>query len=172
LFACISGGKAICGPQSAGLLIGRRDLIEAAKLNASPNSASIHRGMKVNKEEILGMLVALELFMKRDHDAEWKEWERRVAVISAAVKPIHGVTAELWVPPIASRMPHVKVRWDSSRVSRSVADVVAELSKGDPAIEVNPDSRDELVMAVFTLKPGEDKIVAARLRAILKSAFS
>jgi uncharacterized pyridoxal phosphate-dependent enzyme len=169
---CISGGKAICGPQSAGLLMGRRDLIEAAKLNTSPYSASIHRGMKVNKEEILGMLVALESFLKRDHDAEWKEWERRAAVISAAVKPIAGVSSEMWVPPIASHMPHVKVRWDSARIARSVKDVVAELSQGDPPIEVNPDSHDELIMAVFTLKPGEDKIVGARLRSILKSAGS
>jgi L-seryl-tRNA(Ser) seleniumtransferase len=167
---CISGGKAICGPQSAGLLLGRRELIDAAKLNCSPYSGSIHRGMKVNKEEILGMLVALELFMKRDHDAEWKEWERRVGVIAAAIKPIPGVSAELWVPPIASHMPHIKVRWDASRISKSVTDVVAELSKGDPPIEVNPDSHDELIMATFTLKAGEDKIVGARLRSILKSA--
>src|SRR5262249_14833025 len=149
---CISGGKAICGPQSAGLLLGRRDLIEAAKLNCSPYSASIHRAMKVNKEEILGMLVALEAFMKRDHDAEWKEWEHRVGVIVAAVKTIPGVTAELWVPPIASHMPHIKVRWEASRISKSVKDVVAELSKGDPPIEVNPDSHDEVIMATFTLK--------------------
>jgi L-seryl-tRNA(Ser) seleniumtransferase len=169
---CISGGKAICGPQSAGLLMGRRDLIEAAKLNTSPYSASIHRGMKVNKEEILGTLVALEAFLKRDHESEWKEWERRAAVISAAVKPIAGVSSEMWVPPIASHMPHVKVRWDATRIARSVKDVVADLSHGDPPIEVNPDSHDELIMAVFTLKSGEDKIVGARLRAILKSASS
>jgi L-seryl-tRNA(Ser) seleniumtransferase len=152
--------------------MGRRDLIEAAKLNTSPYSASIHRGMKVNKEEILGTLVALEAFLKRDHESEWKEWERRAAVISAAVKPIAGVSSEMWVPPIASHMPHVKVRWDATRIARSVKDVVADLSHGDPPIEVNPDSHDELIMAVFTLKSGEDKIVGARLRAILKSASS
>jgi uncharacterized pyridoxal phosphate-dependent enzyme len=169
---CISGGKAISGPQSAGLLLGRRDLIEAAKLNTSPNSGSIHRGMKVNKEEILGMLIALESYLKRDHVAEEKEWERRVAVIAAAVKTVPGVSADLWVPPIASHMPHVKVRWERKSISRSVKDVMTELSEGDPSIEVNPDSADELVLAVFTLKPGEDKIVAARLRAILKGASS
>jgi D-glucosaminate-6-phosphate ammonia-lyase len=169
---CISGGKAICGPQSAGLLLGRRDLIEAAKLNTSPNSGSIHRGMKVNKEEILGMLIALESFLKKDHAAEWKEWERRVAVIVGVVNTLEGVSAELWVPPIASHMPHVKVRWDRKSVSRSVKDIRTELSEGDPPIEANPDSEEELILAVFTLKPGEDKIVAARLRAILKGASS
>jgi L-seryl-tRNA(Ser) seleniumtransferase len=169
---CFSGGKAICGPQSAGLLLGRRDLIEAAKLNTSPNSGSIHRGMKVSKEEILGMLVALELFLKRDHAADWKEWEHRVSVIAAAVQTVDGVKAELWVPPIASHMPHAKVRWDQSRISRSVKDVIAELSAGDPPIEVNPDSKDELILGVWTLKPGEDRIVGNRIRAILKSARS
>jgi D-glucosaminate-6-phosphate ammonia-lyase len=169
---CISGGKAICGPQSAGLLLGRRDLIEAAKLNTSPNSGSIHRGMKVNKEEILGMLIALESFLKKDHAAEWKEWERRVAVIVGVVNTLEGVSAELWVPPIASHMPHVKVRWDRKSVSRSVKDIRTELSEGDPPIEANPDWEEELILAVFTLKPGEDKIVAARLRAILKGASS
>lgn len=167
---CISGGKAIAGPQSAGILCGRRDLIEAAKMNTSPNSGSIHRGMKVGKEEVLGMWVALESYLKRDHDADWKEWERRVAVIVAAVRSIDGVTAELWVPPIASHMPHVKVRWDQSKVACSVNDVVTKLSEGDPPIEVNPDSKEELIMAAFTLKPGEDKVVANRLRAILKRA--
>jgi L-seryl-tRNA(Ser) seleniumtransferase len=169
---CISGGKAIAGPQSAGLLLGRRHLIEAAKLNTSPYSASIHRGMKVNKEEMLGMLVALESFLKKDHAADAKEWERRVDVIAKAVKTVKGVDAELWVPPIASHMPHVKVRWDRKDIARSVKDVMAELSAGDPPIEVNPDSAEELILAVFTLKPGEDKIVGARLRSILKSARS
>jgi hypothetical protein len=145
-------------------------LIEAAKLNTSPYSGSIHRGMKVNKEEILGMLVALESYLKRDHASEWKEWERRVAVIAAAAKTVEGVSAELWVPPIASHMPHVKVRWDRKNVSRSVKEVMTELSEGDPPIEANPDSTEELVLAVFSLRPGEDKIVAARLRAILKGA--
>ena len=80
-----SGGKGLCGPQSAGVLTGRKDLIRAARMNTSPNSDSIGRGMKVNKEEMLGMMVALEGFVKRDHDAEWREWERRAGVIRDSV---------------------------------------------------------------------------------------
>lgn len=167
---CISGGKAICGPQSAGLLLGRRDLIEAAKLNTSPYSASIHRGMKVNKEEILGMLVALESYLKRDHAADSKEWERRVSVISDAVRNLDGVSAGLWIPPIASHLPHVKVRWDQTKIGLTVQNAMSQLREGEPSIEANPDSKDELILAVWTLKPGEEKIVANRLRTILKNS--
>jgi len=167
---CISGGKAINGPQSAGMLLGRRDLIEAAKLNTSPYSASIHRGMKVNKEEILGMLVALETFLKRDHAADHKEWLRRVDVIAAKVKQVPGVSAELWIPPIASHMPHVKVRWQEASVRRTVKEAIEDLRAEDPPIEVNLDSKEELILAVWTLQSGEEKILANRLHAILKRA--
>src|SRR4029077_3115528 len=70
-----SGGKGLRGPQSSGLLLGRQDLIAAARLNNSPNSDSLCRTNKVNKEELIGMLIALELFLQRDHSATWKEWE-------------------------------------------------------------------------------------------------
>jgi uncharacterized pyridoxal phosphate-dependent enzyme len=169
---CISGGKAISGPQSAGMLLGRRDLIEAAKLNTSPYSDSIHRGMKVNKEEILGMLVALEVYLKRDHEADSIEWERRVAVISEAVRGVPGITAETWIPPIASHLPHVKIHWDQAVIPCTVEGAMSQLRDGDPSIEAHPDSKDELILAVWTLKPGEEKVVANRLRAILKRARS
>src|SRR4028118_409490 len=93
-----SGGKGIRGPQSAGLLLGRKHLIHAARLNTSPNGDTIARGLKVNKEEMLGMLVALELFMNRDHQAQWKEWERRVKVVADGVRGIPTVTTETWIP--------------------------------------------------------------------------
>src|SRR5215475_13590950 len=86
-----SGGKGIRGPQSAGLLLGRKELIDAARLNCSPNSDSIGRGMKVNKEEMLGMMVAVEMYLKRDADAEWKEWERRAKLITVSVAKIPAV---------------------------------------------------------------------------------
>ena len=83
-----SGGKGIRGPQSCGLLLGRKDLIAAARLNGPPNSDAIGRGMKVNKEEILGMMVAVESFVKRDHVSEWKDWEKRIKVIADTVAPL------------------------------------------------------------------------------------
>src|SRR5262249_32417489 len=88
-----SGGKGMCGPQSTGLLLGRKDLIEAARLNCSPNSDSIGRGMKVNKEEMIGMMVAVELYLKRDAEKEWKEWERRANLLVSSVAGVTGAKA-------------------------------------------------------------------------------
>ena len=81
-----SGGKGLRGPQSAGLLLGRKDLIEAARLNNSPNGDTLCRTNKVNKEEIIGMLVAIESYLKQDHAAIWKEWEARCRRIAQALK--------------------------------------------------------------------------------------
>src|SRR6266404_1611618 len=96
----VSGGKGMRGPQSCGLLFGRRDLIAAARLNGPPNSDAIGRGMKVNKEEFLGMMVAIEQYVNRDHAAEWKEWEKRIGTIRNRVSSIKGVESEMFVPEI------------------------------------------------------------------------
>ena len=109
-----SGGKGLRGPQSAGLLLGRKDLIEAARLNCSPNSDSIGRGMKVNKEEILGMMVAVEMYLKRDAAAEWKEWERRAKLIADGAAKVAAVKAEIHVPPIANHVPTVRLTWEKA----------------------------------------------------------
>jgi D-glucosaminate-6-phosphate ammonia-lyase len=163
-----SGGKGICGPQSAGLLLGRRDLIAAARLNTSPNSDSIGRGLKVNKEEILGMMVALELYLKRDHEADRRELDRRVKVITGALKSIAGVTTEVQVPPIANHVPHLHIRWDFAKLS--VKDAVEKLRSGEPAIEVVPSSREDLVVNPWMLQPGEVDVVARRIREVLRGA--
>jgi len=167
----ISGGKGLCGPQSAGILMGRKDLIEAARLNTSPYSDSIARGMKVNKEEMLGMLVAIELYLKRDHAAEWKEWERRVKIIADSVSNVPTLTTDVEIPPIANHVPHLKIRWDQNRVKLSPLEVMKQLRDGDPSIEANPGTdKNALVIAVWMLQPGEAEIVARRLRAVLKLA--
>lgn len=165
-----SGGKNIRGPQSAGLLFGRKDLIEAAKMNVSPNSDSVGRGCKVNKEEILGMMVALENYMKRDHAADMKEGERRVNLIAAAVKGLPSVTTEIQVPPIANHLPHLHVKWDFAKMS--VRDVVAKLRDGEPSIEVTPSGRDALVINTWVAQPGDAEIVAKRLKEVLKAALA
>src|SRR4030095_9158533 len=103
-----SGGKGLRGPQSAGLLVGRKDLIEAARMNCSPNGDTIGRGLKVNKEEMLGMMVAIEQYLKRDAVAEGKEWERRAGVVIQSATAHKAVKAELYVPPIANHAPHVR----------------------------------------------------------------
>jgi L-seryl-tRNA(Ser) seleniumtransferase len=166
-----SGGKGMCGPQSAGLLLGRRDLIEAARLNTSPNSDSIARGMKVNKEEMVGMLVALERFLARDHEAEWKEWEKRVATITDAVRGLPSVTTETTVPQIANHTLHLHIRWDQSRIAIAPTEVMKRLREGEPSIEACPmTNREQLVFTVWMMQPGDAQTVARRVREILSKA--
>jgi len=159
-----SGGKNIRGPQSAGLMFGRKDLIEAAKMNTSPYG-TMARGQKVNKEEILGMVVALETYMKKDHAAEMREGERRVKYIADTLRSIPTLTSRVVVPPIANHVPHLHLKWDYSKIS--VAEVVKKLRDGDPAIGVGPGSKEELIINPWMTQPGEAEIVAKRLREIL-----
>src|SRR3954453_21410268 len=166
-----SGGKGSRGPQSAGILAGRKDLIQAARLNTSPYSDSLSRGMKVNKEEMVGMLVALDLFMKQDHDAEWKEWEKRIRSITDSIRDVPSIQTETFVPPIANHVPHLRIKWDPSKVALAPTEVMKRLREGEPSIEVNPaTNKDELVIGVWMLQPGEAEVVARRVRAVLKSA--
>ena len=166
-----SGGKGICGPQSAGILLGRKDLIEAARLNTSPYSDSIARGQKVNKEEMLGMLVALELYTSRDHDAQWKEWERRVGVLTAAVKDLKTMTTEVKVPEIANHTQHLYMRWDPAVLNIGPLDVRKKLLEGSPSIEVTPSTdKQQLVFTVWMMQPGETEIVAKKLKEVFRSA--
>jgi L-seryl-tRNA(Ser) seleniumtransferase len=165
-----SGGKGICGPQSAGVLLGRKDLIHAARLNTSPYSDSISRGMKVNKEEMLGMMVALENYVKRDHQAEWREWEKRVGIIRDSVANMPTLTSDVQTPEIANHTPHLRMKWDTAVLKITPREVIEQLRAGDPSIEVTPAPKDELVMTVWMLQPGEAQIVAKRLQTILKAA--
>lgn len=166
-----SGGKGLRGPQSAGLLLGRRDLVEAARLNNSPHSDSVGRTNKVNKEEIVGMLVALELFLERDHDQVWKEWTRRCKRIERAVSGIPSVSAEVFVPEIANAVPHLRIRWDYERLGLDPKSAAARLREGDPSIEVRPQFDEGLEIAVWMLEPGEERIVSRRVRAELTNAL-
>lgn len=166
-----SGGKGIRGPQSAGLLLGRKDLIEAARLNTSPYSDSIARGMKVNKEEMVGMLVALELYLKKDHAAEAREWDRRVEIIAREAKKVKTVTTEVRVPPIANHTPHLFIRWDQSAVKITPPEVMKQLREGRPSIEACPlTNKDALVFTVWMMQKGDAEIVARRVREILSRA--
>jgi len=165
-----SGGKGIRGPQSAGVLAGRKDLIEAARLNTSPYSDTIARGMKVNKEEMLGMLAALERFTTMDHDAEAKEWDRRISTIVDSIKDLPSVKTDVQVPEIANHTPHLHITWDTSKISLTPEEVRKQLREGQPSIETTPAGKDQFVMAVWMLQPGEAQVVARRLRSVLKGA--
>ncbi|HWR49864.1 MAG TPA: aminotransferase class V-fold PLP-dependent enzyme [Bryobacteraceae bacterium] len=166
-----SGGKGLRGPQSSGLLLGRKDLIAAARLNTSPFGDTIARGMKVNKEEMLGMLVALELYLKKDHDAEWKEWQRRVRVIADAVRGLPSVQTETFVPEIANQAPHLKIWWDQSTIPLAPPEAMKQLREGRPSIEACPlTNPKQLVFGVWMMQPGDAEVVAKQVRAVLKTA--
>jgi L-seryl-tRNA(Ser) seleniumtransferase len=168
---CISGGKAMCGPQSAGILMGKKDLIEAARLNGPPRGGNIGRGMKVNKEEIIGMYVALDGYIKRDHALDWKTWEERIAVINNAVKSVPGVTTEVTVPPVANHTPSLEITWDTSKVKETRDGFGERLRKGSPSIEVIAwEKENSIRLTVFMLKPGQEKVVAKRIREELLKA--
>jgi L-seryl-tRNA(Ser) seleniumtransferase len=167
-----SGGKGMRGPQSAGLLLGRKDLIEAARLNCSPNSDSIGRGMKVNKEEMLGMMVAVEMYLKRDAEAEWKEWERRAKLITDSVAKVAAIEAEIHVPPIANHVPTVRLTWEEAALPLTADDARNQLREGKPSIEIAPNAspanaeKQEIGIGVWQMQPGEAEIVARRLREV------
>ena len=169
-----SGGKGLRGPQCSGLLLGRKHLIDAAFLNGSPNSDSAGRIGKVGKEEIVGLLKAVELFVKKDHQAEWKEWEDRVNVVDKALTGIRGFQTEKFIPEIANQVPHLAIKWDASTVHLTKEDFVKALREGEPRIEVRPTFPNEprLEIAVWMLQPGEDRIVARRCAEILKKAVA
>jgi D-glucosaminate-6-phosphate ammonia-lyase len=167
-----SGGKGIRGPQGAGLLVGRADLIRAARLNTAPHSDTLGRGLKVSKEEVVAMLVALELYLERDHGADWREWEARVKIIGDALAGVPGVTAERFVPRIANQVPHLRIRWHPGSPRIAPDAVARQLREGEPSIELVPAPEDanSLEVASWMLEPGEAEIVARRLREIFLAA--
>jgi L-seryl-tRNA(Ser) seleniumtransferase len=168
-----SGGKGIRGPQSAGLLVGRKDLIAAARLNAPPNGNTIGRGMKVNKEEMLGMLAALELYVQKDHDKEQREFQKRAETIKKAAEEVRGVTADIFVPEVANHVPHLRVSWDEAQRKQTPEAVVTALREGEPSIAIRSEkdaTGNALVIGVWMMRSGEDKVVARRLKQVLEHA--
>ena len=149
--------------------MGKKDLIAAARLNGPPNGGNIGRGMKVNKEEILGMYVALEKYINTDHAAEWKMWEDRVATIVAAASKVNGVRTEVFVPEVANHTPSLKITWDSSKVKITPKELHKNLQYGSPSVEVMT-GQDAINITVFMLQNGEDKIVAKRVQEELAKA--
>jgi L-seryl-tRNA(Ser) seleniumtransferase len=170
-FVVISGGKAIKGPQSAGLLMGKKDIIAAARLSMPPRGENIGRGMKINKEEILGMYVALEKYINQDHDKEWKEWEDRLALIDNGVKKIQGVTTEVRIPPLGNHTPTLHITWDINKVKLSDKQLRDALRNSNPSIELGGGTSNSVSVTVFMLTPGQEKIVATRLKEELSKAL-
>jgi L-seryl-tRNA(Ser) seleniumtransferase len=128
--------------------------------------------MKVNKEEMLGMYAALDSYVNQDHDKEWKMWEDRVEIINNAVRKISGVTVSVSVPPIANHTPKVNIAWDKSKINMTRKELGDRLRAGDPSIEVISwgDEDNSIDLTVFMLKPGQERIVANRIKEELSKA--
>lgn len=187
---CFSGGKGLCGPQCSGLLLGRKDLIEAALLNSAPREGAVCRPMKVGKEEIIGCLTALETWLKVDEKKLYADWNTRVDRIRKLVDTVPGVKTDVYVPEDGNRYPTLRISWDQQAWKFSVVDCVTALRAGDPVIEVlgpdnpslvkavregNPNRKerkqpDHIELVSMTIKPGEEITVGQRLRALLGEA--
>ena len=165
-----SGGKMIRGPQSAGLLFGKKSLIEAAKLNHSPHEAPIGRPMKVNKEEMFGMYAALKSYLERDHQKEWNDWLATAKHIAGILSTVPSVKTETVVDPgPANAFPSLKVDWDQQKVKITSKEVQKALKEGAPSI-VTGDHDGKLMIGVVLLRPDQVDIVAQRVKQILEHA--
>ena len=163
-----SGGKALRGPQASGLLLGRKDLIDAALPAMSP-FGGIGRGMKVGKEELCGVLAAVERYLKADHQAEWKELEARVTSIRGALKGAKGVRTERHIPVIANEVPHVTVHWDEAARGLTSQQVTEKLLASDQPIHVQRPGKGELLISVWMMRGNEPEIVGRRLKEIFSA---
>ena len=177
-----SGGKGIRGPQCTGLLLGRKDLIEAAVKNNSPNSNTVCRGMKVAKEEIIGLVAAVDWLLAQNEDAMQKEFERRAQRIAEGLKGLPTVATRISVPPVANHVAHLVITYDPTRIKLTGKEVMEKMRQGKPRIELNPatgansaskgleSGAHTIVVGVWMLQPGEDGVVARRLREVLEEA--
>ena len=178
-----SGGKGLRGPQCTGLLLGRKDLIEAAKKNNSPNSNTIGRGMKVAKEEIIGLVAAVDWFLSQDDAAMEAEHRKRAERIAGQLKSIPTVQTQVFIPAVAANhVPHLLITYDQNRIKITGAEVMKKMREGKPRIELNPSTGgapasaglpggpNTIVVGVWMMQPGEDVIVAKRLREVLQGA--
>jgi L-seryl-tRNA(Ser) seleniumtransferase len=179
-----SGGKGIRGPQNAGLLLGRKALIAAAAQNNSPFDETVGRGMKVAKEQIVGMVAAVDWFVDQSEETMQKQFMARAERISATVRTIPTLTCRIVVPPVANQVPHLLIKYDQDKVKISPKEVLIKLRQGTPSIELNPATgsnhgsagipADEqtIVVGVWMLEPGEDMFVGKHLHEVLAAAIS
>ena len=155
------------GPQGTGLLLGRADLIAAAERTFSPNDG-IGRAMKVGKEEIAGLLAAVERYLTLDHEAEQREWRETAERIVEQFKNLPGITATIDVPPIANHASQVIISWDRERIDVDAEAVAENLRVGDPPIALLVDGPNALRVVVWTLRGDEPNVVARRIAEELR----
>jgi uncharacterized pyridoxal phosphate-dependent enzyme len=165
-----SGGKCLRGPQTAGLLLGRKDLVKAAWVHHAPHHGP-HRALKVGKEQAIGMVMAVEQWVKRDHDAEWKMWQGWLDHISARVSKIDGVKTVVTQPEgLSNHTPSLKVLWDRKKFGFTGEAIAKALMDGEPRIAMFPargDAPDAALTGIsitpYMMQAGEEKIVADKL---------
>ena len=177
-----SGGKGMRGPQCAGLLLGRKELIDAARLNNSPNSNSVGRGLKVSKEDIVGMVAAVDWFLSQDDATMEAESRKRAERIAEELGKVPTVETTVFIPPTANHIPHLLVTYNRDRIRTTGMEVMKKMREGTPRIELNPGTggapasaglpggENTIIVGVWMLQPGEDVIVGRRLREVLLSA--
>jgi L-seryl-tRNA(Ser) seleniumtransferase len=177
-----SGGKGIRGPQCTGLLLGKKDLIEAARKNNSPYSNTVGRGMKVGKEEIIGLVAAVDWFLNQSDEAMQAEFQKRAERIADHLKGISTVETRIFVPPVANHVPHLLITFDRNRIRITGKEVMEKMRQGKPRIELHPSTGggpameglpsgdNTIVVGVWMLQRNEDLIVARRLREVLREA--
>ena len=177
-----SGGKGMRGPQCTGLLLGRKDLIDAARLNNSPNSNAVGRGLKVSKEDIIGMVAAVDWFLSQDDVRMEAEFRKRAERIAEQVRKVPTVETTVFIPPVANHVPHLLITYDPARVRTTGLEVMHKMREGKPRIELNPGTgvapasaglpggENTIIVGVWMLEPGEDLIVGHRLREVLQNA--
>ncbi len=170
----LSGGKCLGGPQASGILAGRRDLIEAAHMNASPND-NIGRGMKVGKEEVIGLIVALERFVKHDHQADQARWDDRAQRIVAQLQGIPGLTAVF--APNTAGYTDADLTWDENVIPLNRESLRQQLSAGTPRVQLEVIMTEDKGTTTWhatartrVLRDGEEVLVARRLREIFEGA--
>lgn len=178
-----SGGKGLRGPQCSGLLLGKKDLIEAARKNNSPNSNTVGRGLKVAKEEIVGLVAAVDWFLKQDDAAIEAQCRDKADLIAKHLSVIPTVQTQVFIPEIANHVPHLLITYDQNRIKITGGEVMQKMRAGKPRIELNPSTGgapasaglpggpNTIVVGVWMLQPGEDIVVAKRLREVLQEGM-
>jgi len=178
-----SGGKDIRGPQNAGLLLGRKKYTDLAQRNLCPFD-SVGRGMKVAKEQIVGMVAAVDWLLTQTDEGMEKESRERMAVIIGMVKDIPSVQTSIMVPELANHVPHLMINFDPQVIGASAGELRVRLRSATPSIELNPHSASKnpsqgvpaqpnaLVVTTFLLNPEEEFIVGRQIRKVLKSPKS
>lgn len=170
-----SGGKCLRGPQAAGLLLGQKDLLQTAWICSAPHHA-FGRSMKVGKEEVMGMLAAVEMWVKRDHAAEWREWETWLNYISEQAMKVPGISKEIRQPEdLSNHAPVLQLSWDARRLGITGTEVETLLMNGTPRVVVasaggtrRDMSRPSVLRIMpYMMQPGDYKIVAEALHRIL-----